>query len=122
MIGTILAYAAATAFISLGLGALAAPKASSLQYGLATEDEDALAYVRALGVRDLVLGLALFAFSLAREGNAAAIVAELGALIGFSDFLIVASRRGNAARRNLVIHGAGTIGLLGVWIAIRLGS
>ncbi len=122
MIGTILAYAAATAFISLGLGALAAPKTSSRQYGLATDDEDALAYVRALGVRDLVLGLALFAFSLAREGNAAAIVAEFGALIGFSDFLIVAARRGNAARRNLVIHGAGTIGLLGVWIAIRLGS
>jgi NADPH:quinone reductase-like Zn-dependent oxidoreductase len=122
VIGTLLAYLAATAFIAIGLGALLAPQTSSQQYGLATKDATTLAYVRALGARDLVLGLLLLAFSLSREQSAAALVAEFGALAGLSDFLIVASSRGEEARRNLVIHGAGTIGLLAVWLAIRLGA
>ena len=67
MIGTLLAYAAAAGFIAIGLGALLAPATSSQQYGLATKDATALSYVRALGVRDLVIGLLLLAFSLSRE-------------------------------------------------------
>lgn len=122
MIGNLLAYLAATAFIAIGLGALLAPATSSQQYGLATKDAIALAYVRALGVRDLVLGLLLISFALTRDSGAAAIVAEFGALVGLSDFLIVAASRGKEARRNLVIHGAGTIGLLAVWLTIRLGA
>jgi hypothetical protein len=122
VIGHILAYVAATAFIAIGLGALLAPATSSQQYGLATKDALALAYVRALGVRDLVLGLLLLSFSLTQQQGAAAIVAEFGAFIGLSDFLIVLSSRGKEARGNLVIHGVGTIGLLAVWLAIRLGA
>jgi hypothetical protein len=122
VIGNILAYLAATAFISIGLGALAAPATSSKQYGLPSEDATTLAYVRALGVRDLVLGLLLLAFALMRQQQAAAIVAEFGAFVGLSDFLIVAVSRGKAAQRNLFIHGFGTIGLLAAWLAIRLGA
>jgi hypothetical protein len=122
VIGHILAYVAATAFIAIGLGALLAPATSSQQYGLATKDAVTLAYVRALGVRDLVLGLLLLSFSLTQQQGAAAIVAEFGAFIGLSDFLIVMSNRGKEARGNLVIHGVGTIGLLAVWLAIRLGA
>ena len=122
MIGNLLAYLAATAFIAIGLGALLAPATSSQQYGLSTKEPIALAYVRALGVRDLVLGLLLISFALMRDSGAAAIVAEFGALVGLADFLIVASSRGKEARRNLVIHGVGTVGLLAVWLTIRLGA
>jgi hypothetical protein len=122
VIGHLLAYAAAAAFIGIGLGALLAPATSSQQYGLATEDATALAFVRALGVRDLVLGLLLLAFSLARAHDAVAVVAEFSALVGLSDFLIVASSRGKQAGRNLLLHGVGTIGLLAAWLLIRLGA
>jgi hypothetical protein len=122
VIGHLLAYVAATAFIAIGLGALLAPATSSQQYGLATKDAITLAYVRALGVRDLVLGILLLAFALTHQSEAAGLVAEFGALVGLSDFLIVASSRGKEARSNLFIHGAGTIGLLVVWLTIRLGA
>jgi len=94
------------ALVGIGLGALAAPGRSARGYGLPTDDADARALVRALGARDLVLGLLLGA---AGDRERRRLLALL-AIVGATDASVVFSRRGRS--RALGVHALGTIGLL----------
>jgi hypothetical protein len=109
----------AGAFLSLGAGALFAPRALSKNFGLPVDDDAGSAYVGSLGARDAVLGLLIWRFL--ATGNRAALEATLGfsTLAGASDFFLVARTRGWAAAPNLVIHGGGTLGLAGIWALVR---
>ena len=119
LLGSLGATLVAISFLGLGAGSLAAPHALAENYGLPVEDETGIAYVRAVGMRDAVLGLVLLAFLVRREREPLAIVVGLSALVGASDFTIVGTRRGAAAPRSLAIHGTGTIGLIGIWALLR---
>jgi hypothetical protein len=103
--GRALAALTALAFAGIGLGALAAPRSSSRGYGLPADDVTSLAYVRALGARDLVLGLVLL--SLRRERRHFARSVGLCALVAAADLLIVANGRGLGAGKSLLIHTLG---------------
>lgn len=105
----------------IGVGALAAPRRSAAQYGLPVTDEITLAYVRALGSRDLVLGL-LFASLLAGHAprRFLATAAGLSALSAATDFALVASTA-NANRKALPLHAAGIISLLTLAALLALG-
>ena len=71
MIGSALSALVALAFIALGIGSYVAPKSLAENYGLPVSSATEIAYLRALGTRDLVLGLLVAKFLLAAESRAA---------------------------------------------------
>jgi hypothetical protein len=121
VIGTILSVLVALAFFGLAVGATFAPKTLSENYGIPVATPEAFAYVKGLGARDGVLGLLVLAFVIAHARGALGATVALSALVGASDFAIVFSQRGLAARNSLLIHGVGTVGLLVVWGLVRAG-
>jgi hypothetical protein len=121
VIGSTLSVCAALAFFGLGAGALAAPRELAKNYGIAVEGADQIAYLRAVGARDAVLGLLLAAFIARRERGPLAVTLALSALAGASDFALVAAARGRSAAPSLMIHGGGTIGLLALAALVRAG-
>jgi len=121
VIGSFFSALVALAFVGLGAGACAAPEKLAQNYGLPSADATAHGYIRALGARDAVLGLLVLALLVAKDRGALGATVALCSLAGASDFAIVCAARGSAAKANLAIHGAGTVGLLGVWGLIRTG-
>jgi hypothetical protein len=119
--GSILAGGAAAAFLALGAGSLAAPRALSENYGLPVDGPDQVAYLRALGMRDAVLGLIVAVFLARGAREPLATTLALSALVGAADFTLVFRARGRAAGSSLLIHGTGTLGLLAVAALVRAG-
>jgi hypothetical protein len=100
--------AGAAGLALFGTGALVAPKTFAGQFGLPTEDPVALAFVRAAGARDLVLGALIFAShddppSLRR-------ILTFSSLLGIADAFALASVRG--LRPQHLVHLGGFIALL----------
>ena len=121
MIGSILSALAALAFVALGSGSFVAPRALAENYGLPVTGDTGDAYVRALGARDLVLGLLLGALLVARAPRGIlGVTVALCALVGAADFTLVATTPG-ANRKALAIHGAGTAGFVAIWTLLRAG-
>ncbi len=105
--GRLLTAASGAAFIALGAGALIAPKTFSGLFGLPAEEPTALAYVRATGARDALLG----ALVLASRNDAPALRRILGfsALLGLVDAITVAALRG--PRPQHIAHIGGFLAL-----------
>lgn len=104
------------AAFGLAFGALAAllilaPAAGSRLFGLPAEGDPALAYVRALGVRDLALALWLLVLPRLSLGAARALVG-LGAVIPAGDLLLLLAERGLSAPGPLLLHTASGLALL----------
>jgi hypothetical protein len=95
---------AAAGLIAIGIGALLLPARAAAQFGIATENPDALAFVRAAGVRDVALGSVLLALPDERDRSRA-----LGciALVGLCDAAIGLGARG--PRPAQLIHAAGFV-------------
>ncbi len=93
----------------LGVGALAIvdAKKSAATYGLPTEDATALALIRALGARDIVVGLGI----LTHLRNSKSLVV-FSSLIAVADFSLVGLVSEKPPRSSLMIHGGGAIALL----------
>lgn len=105
----------AALFIAIGGGAVAAPRFSAGQYGVPARDADALAFVRASGARDVLLG----ALILASLGERAALRRTLAwsSLVGLIDAGIVFARRG--PRFAHVFHLGGFAALALAALALR---
>jgi hypothetical protein len=107
----------AALFIAIGGGALVAPRFSARQFGVPVADEnaDALAFVRATGARDVLLG----GLILASLGERAALRRTLAwsSLVGLADAGIVLARRG--PRFAHVFHLGGFAALALVALALR---
>ena len=106
----------AALFIAIGGGAVAAPRFSAGQYGLPCDaDADALAFVRATGARDVLLG----GLILASLGERAALRRTLAwsSLVGLIDAGIVFARRG--PRFAHVFHLGGFAALALAALALR---
>jgi hypothetical protein len=126
MIGWSLSALVIVSLLLLGLGVLVAPRRSSEQYGIVLDDPRAFAFLRAMGVRDAVIGglLALIAFTQAREvlGWGMGVTAA----IAVGDFLFVTADRRitrttgrpDAAR---LLHAGGAVGLLVTAAALLAG-
>jgi hypothetical protein len=120
-IGILLARLVALALCALGLGAIAAPVPSSKGYGLPQTDPAALTFIRAMGVRDLALGIILGALS--KPGSRAGLTVAVAAssLVALGDFTLVAPSATPAARTALKVHGSGIIGLSLLVAILRTG-
>jgi hypothetical protein len=126
MIGWSLSVFIVVSLLALGFGVLVAPRRSSEQYGIVLDDPRALAFLRAMGVRDAVIGglLALMALAGAREMLAWGIAVT--ASIAVVDYLVVtADRRLTASLAGLdaarLLHAGGAVGLLLTAAALLAG-
>jgi hypothetical protein len=127
MIGMLLCGLAVLGLLGIGVGAIVAPAFSSGQYGIVVADARALAYLRAMGARDLVLGIVLaLVMALGSSALLAASVAAC-ALVAVVDFAVVAADPRPAtppavARGlSLTLHAGGAIGLLAAALLVALG-
>ena len=120
MIGLALAWLAALGWIGIGVGALVAPRIASGQYGIVLPDPRALAFIRAMGVRDVLIGV--FAVLLLWSGRTDLVALGVGAsaLVALLDWWAVA--RDPAPRRAAVLlHAGGAAGVLLAAVLIALG-
>ncbi len=121
MIGYGLSVLGGLALCAIGVGALLAPAFSSEQYGLATRQPDALGYVRALGVRDLVFGGCVLMLAATHNTDGLAIIIGLTVAVGLGDFIIVARERGTTMKKSLATHAVGTVALVVAFALLKAG-
>jgi Domain of unknown function (DUF4267) len=121
MIGSILAGLGGFAFFAIGIAALIAPGISSAQYGLPTTDRAALGLVRAVGARDLVLGIIVLILLAGRNRSALELVLGVSSLAAAGDIIAVASGRSDAGPEQLGVHVGGAAALLLAWRCLRSG-
>jgi hypothetical protein len=120
MIGLALAWLIALGLIGIGVGALAAPRAASRQYGIAVDEPRALALIRAMGVRDLVLGALVLLLAAAGRRDLLALGIAISALVALLDFAVVAAEP--ASRRSArLLHAGGGLAVLLVALLIGAG-
>ena len=130
MIGWMLSTLVLGALVVIGVAGLVAPRVASSQYGIVLDDPRALGLIRALGVRDVAIGvlLALLVREQAREALAWAMFA-LAAVALIDLAVVTADRRATAAAgappRGLdpprYLHAGGAIGLLVTGAVLRAG-
>lgn len=121
MLGSIVAACGGFAFFAVGIGALLAPAISSAQYGLPTTDRTALALIRAIGARDVVLGIIVLLLLAGRNRGALEVVLAVSVLAAVGDATAVVSGRSDAGPRQLGVHAGGAAALLVAWQLVRSG-
>ena len=130
MIGWVLSVLVPLGLVAVGLAALVAPRTSSSHYGLVIDDPRALALIRAMGIRDVVIGILLALLALARARAALVWAMFAVAMVALLDLAVVtADRRAAAATgaakrrfdRACCLHAAGAIGLLVAGAVLRAG-
>ena len=116
MIGRSLATLAVVALVAIGVAGLAAPRRASAEYGIVLDDARALGLVRAMAVRDVVLGGLLGMLALVATREVLGWAMCLTALVAAVDLLVVTADRSGTSRsarsRAGLLHGGGLIGLL----------
>jgi hypothetical protein len=105
------------AVLGIGAGALRWPRASTRTYGIPNDDADTHAYVRAVAARDLVMGGMVLWAAIADDRPAMEAGLLACTLAPLADLLLARQRRGNIPQ--LAIHGAGVVGVLLAWAALR---
>ena len=103
MLGWALSVVIVVSLVGLGLGGLAAPRRFAALYGIVLDDERALAFIRAMGARDVVIGALLAVIAAQRRNAPLGWALCLTALVAVADYVVVAADRRTAA------SGAGTI-------------
>ena len=119
MLGWALSAATIVSLVVVGFGALWAPRGWAALYGIVLDDRRALAFIRAMGVRDIVIGglLAVIAYQRARTALGWGLF--LTAVVALADYVIVAADRRAAtpgsrahAMDTRVLHATSTVGLV----------
>lgn len=105
-----LGWIVAVVLVIVGLYALVAPQALARGYGVAADGHAAHGYVRATGIRDVALGVALGASAYFHYLPLLIVLAAVGIAISFADLAIVwhhgHERRFHAAHG---IHASGIV-------------
>ena len=117
----------AISLVTIGSGAIVAPSRAATQYGIELDDPRGYAFIRAMGVRDLAIGM-LFALLLqagARELLAWSILAIVP--VAAIDLLVVTwDRRATGVARGRdrarLLHAAGAVGLIVTAAALHAGA
>jgi hypothetical protein len=117
MAGLVLGGLVALCLIGIGVGALVAPRASSRQFGIAAEDGPALAFVRAMGARDLVIGVLLLLLASAERRDLLAYGLLASAAIAAVDFAVVSAAGARLSAR--LVHAVGAVGLVVAGLVLR---
>lgn len=119
MLGLAVTALVALGLIGIGIGALFAPRLSSRQYGIVLADPRALAFIRAMGVRDLVMGVLLLLLAGAGRRELLAWGMAASAAIALVDYAVVSAAGARAAAR--AVHAIGGIGVLIAALVIATG-
>jgi hypothetical protein len=119
MLGWALSAAIIVSLLAVGFGALSAPRRWAALYGIVLDDQRALAFIRAMGVRDLVIGGLLAVIAYQREPAALGWGLCLTAVVALADFVVVTADRRAAIPGSLahatdtrVLHATGVVGLV----------
>lgn len=116
MIGQSLTALVVVALVAIGVGGLAAPRRASDEYGVVLDDARALGLIRAMAVRDLVLGVLLGLLALTATRAILALAMCLTALVAAVDLVVVTADRIGTSRSGMnrasLLHGGGLTGLL----------
>ena len=129
MIGLVLTGLVVFGLIGIGVGALVAPRAASRQYGILLDDARSLAFIRAMGVRDLVIGVFVLLLASTGRRDLLALGMAASAAVALLDFAVVSGDRApgatpaQAATRSpaRLLHGGGAIALLVAALVIATG-
>ncbi|HEV2741327.1 MAG TPA: DUF4267 domain-containing protein [Candidatus Elarobacter sp.] len=105
--------------LGIGAAALTWPRRSTFTYGIPTDDADTLAYVRAIAARDLVMGAFLLWAVLEDDRNAMDAGLLVCIIAPAADLILARQRRGNIPQ--LLIHGAGVVGVFATWMLVHAG-
>ncbi|MCB5175030.1 DUF4267 domain-containing protein [Microvirga lenta] len=92
-------------FVLLGILFVFAPRAGAALFGIRPTEEAGLAYVSAIGLRDLALGLYLFVLSRISTRRAIGAILAVTVLIPIGDVVIVFLERGLESPGHLLLHG-----------------
>lgn len=84
---------------------VAAPALGATVFGIPAPDGAGLAYVRALGLRDLALGLYLIGLAVFSSRRAAGIVLAATLVVPAGDMLLVLAWQGLSSPGHLLLHG-----------------
>ncbi|MFC3124264.1 DUF4267 domain-containing protein [Pseudoroseomonas globiformis] len=114
----LLALGLAGVFLLIGAVFIAAPPLGATLFGIPADNDQARAYLRALALRDLALGLylgGLLRFG-SRRGLGVVLVATV--VIPLGDLLLVLSWQGPVSPLHLLLHAgsAAVTGGTGVWL------
>jgi len=115
--------------LAIGMAALLTPRTASAQYGIVPDDPRALAFLRAMGVRDLSLGLLLGVLVVRgdRSGLGWAMLALVPvalldlAVVSADQRAVQPGRSSGTGARARVLHAAGAVGLLATAVALFVG-
>ena len=107
-----------SAFLALGIGFAAAPRVGAWIFGIEAEPGSTLAYVRALGFRDIALSFYIFgliAFG-TRRGLSAVLAASL--VIPACDVALVLAVSGWSSIGQVFVHlaGAASLAIVAAWL------
>ena len=120
-IAVALAFALAAMFVGLGLLFLFAPRWGAALFGIPAPENAGIAYLPAIGLRDLAFGLYLFALARLATARAVAAVLAITTLIPAGDIAIVAMERGLSSPGHLLLHAASgtTMAAGAAWLLYR---
>ena len=116
MLARKLATLGAAGMIAVGVAGVIAPKECARGYGIACDDDNTVAYVRAAAVRDAAIGLILLRAS--KRGGTKALRTALAcaALVPLADMTIVATNSNDP--RRLTLHAVGLAGIAAMWAMV----
>jgi uncharacterized protein DUF4267 len=103
--GALVVLVMAGVFLFLAALFVAAPALGAAVFGIPAPDGPGLAYVRALGLRDLALGLYLLGLVRFCSRRAVGVVLAATVVIPVGDVLLVLAREGLSSPGHLLLHG-----------------
>jgi hypothetical protein len=108
------------AFLVLGVGLCIAPGPGAWLFGIEAADRTALAYVRALGFRDIALSFYIFGLLAIGARRALSLVLAASIVIPACDIALVAALSGTTSARSLMLHLAAAMVLVAVALWLRV--
>ena len=111
--------ALAVVFLALGGFFIAVPVRAAILFGLPAPENEGLAYIRAIGFRDVALGLYLLGLLLWSSRGAVRVVIGASIVIPVCDVVLVTLVTHGAAIWQIAVHAAAGLCLAGVWFSLR---
>lgn len=107
-------------FLLIGIVFIVIPAQGAALFGIPAREAAAQAYVRALVLRDLALGLYLLGLLRFASRRALGIVLAATVVIPLGDMMLILAWRGLSSPLHLLLHGisAGGTGLTALWLLL----
>lgn len=103
-------------FVGLGLLFILAPRAGAALFGIASPGGEAQAYLPAIGLRDIALGLYLVVLTLAASRRAVGLLLAVTVLIPAGDIILVAVASGLVLQLLLHLVSGVVVGGAAWWL------